>query len=102
MEIDALPPDTYGWKLTHDDSESTPPCELAGLPKWTSPRIVLRQGTTEVRVIAVSHRTPGSTQGCVFEPFDAALSCPNLTTSVLTLTRQLGTRRLVFEQFPDA
>lgn len=100
ISVDALPPDTYGWRWTDDDNPSTPACQLAGKPEWESPRVLVLESRTMVRVLAVSRRTPGSTVGCEFETLDSVLPCPNLTTRVVQLQRPLGTRRLVFERLP--
>ena len=98
LSIDALPPDTYGWRWTDDGDPSTK-CALAGQHAWQAPTVHVVEDQREVRVLAASRSTEGDPSGCSFGDSTSGLPCPNLTTTVVRLARPVGTRRIVFEQF---
>lgn len=99
LSLDARGPFDNGWKYFDDDDPDTQPCELAGKIAWQRPRIMVRQGRSEIRVIAVTQRTEGSTVGCILGPDTGEAWCPNLARVVFKLKHPVGKRRVVLEQF---
>lgn len=99
LSLDARGPFDNGWKYFDDDDPDTKSCELVGQIAWQRPRIHVRQGRDEVRVVAVTQRTEGDRTGCVLGPDRGEAWCPNLTRVVFRLKQPLGDRRLVMEQF---
>jgi hypothetical protein len=100
LSIDARGPFDYGWLYFDDGRPDTPACTMIGKEEWQRPRVLVRETATEVRIAAVTQRTVGDRTGCTLGPDHGEAECPNLTRVIRTLKRPVGTRRLVFEQFP--
>lgn len=100
LSLDAVGPFDNGWKFFQDERPASPPCGLVGKIDWQPPKILVRQFKREIRVIAVSQRTVGDRSGCILGPDFGEAECPNITRVIYRLKAPVGTRGLVFEQFP--
>ena len=99
ISIDARGPFDNGWMFFDDDDPDTAPCALTGTIAWQPPRIRVVQGRREIRIAATTQRTAGDRTGCILGPDQGVARCPNLTRQVIRLTRPVGNRRIVLEQF---
>jgi hypothetical protein len=81
-----------------DADPATPACELAGRRVYSHTRLLVRETPRAVFVTLVSHRTSGSTIGCVI----SNTSCDGLVLRSFRLQAPIGERRLYAVTFPDA
>lgn len=97
LSIDAYGPDDHGWMWFEDDDPDTQPCTLVGQVEWQKPVIRVKQTATQIRVIAVTQRTPGDRTGCTYGPDMGTVECPNLARTIVRLAKPVGSRQLSFE-----
>lgn len=98
LSIDAYAPEDGGWMYFDDGDPATPRCKMVGKVEWQRPRIRVKQTKREVRVLAITRRTPGDRAGCSYGPDEGIAECPTLARSVVRLKQPVGNRKIVFEQ----
>jgi hypothetical protein len=99
LSLDARAPFDNMWTYEQVDRPDAAVCMMVGKRAWLPPKVHIRQGRSEVRVLATSRRTPGDSNGCELVPPEGERPCPTLTRIAVRLKRPMGTRRLVFEQY---
>jgi hypothetical protein len=80
----------------YDDEDPATTCALTGRRVYSAPRLLVRETATAVFVTLASHRTPGSTQGCVL----ASTSCDDLVMRSVSLAAPIGDRQVYAVTFP--
>ncbi|MCW2920537.1 MAG: hypothetical protein JWL76_411 [Thermoleophilia bacterium] len=81
----------------YDDEDPATTCELEGRHVYSATRLLVRETPRAIFITLASHRTPGSSAGCLL----ASTSCDDLVLRSVTFDAPIGDREIYATTFPN-